>query len=141
VIGYGGKTGRASGNHLHFETRYADQSFDPERLFDIGGERLRHRDFALLKEYFDINSRATEGITEDSGDVGVDPDAASAPVLAAATATTSSSPSTPSTHRIRNGDNLWTLARRYGTTVARLCELNGITSGATLKIGRVLKLK
>ena len=36
VIGYGGSTGRSRGPHLHFELRYADQAFDPERLIEIG---------------------------------------------------------------------------------------------------------
>lgn len=42
-------------------------------------------------------------------------------------------------HRVRSGDTLSGIARRYGTTVTRLCQLNGIRSSTTLKIGRSLR--
>jgi murein DD-endopeptidase MepM/ murein hydrolase activator NlpD len=134
VIGYGGRTGRARGNHLHFETRYADQSFDAERLFDFRGDSLLYRDFALAKEYFSIHSRAFEGIEQD-------PDDPMPENMAEADGDKAAKPATPSTHKVRGGENLWTLARRYGTTVTRLCELNNIQRNATLKIGKVLKIK
>lgn len=42
-------------------------------------------------------------------------------------------------HRIRSGDTLSGIARRYGTTISHLCKLNGISSRTTLRIGRVLR--
>lgn len=40
---------------------------------------------------------------------------------------------------IRSGDTLSAIARRYGTSVRRLCKLNGIRSSTTLRIGRRLR--
>lgn len=40
---------------------------------------------------------------------------------------------------IRRGDTLSGIARRYGTSVSRLCKLNGIRSSTTLRIGRRLR--
>ncbi len=40
-IGLGGRTGRASGLHLHFEMRYRDHSYDPERYIDFVSGTLR----------------------------------------------------------------------------------------------------
>ncbi len=37
------------------------------------------------------------------------------------------------------GDSLWLIARRHGTTVGRLCRLNGLRRDAVLQIGQKLK--
>lgn len=42
-------------------------------------------------------------------------------------------------YTVRNGDSLWVLARRYGTTVDAIKSLNGLTSDA-LRIGQVLRI-
>lgn len=44
------------------------------------------------------------------------------------------------TYRVRPGDTLWSLARRFGTTPDRLAVLNGISTNATLRIGRPLRV-
>ena len=43
VIGLGGSTGRSTGPHLHFETRYKGYAFDPAWLIDFQTGTLRHR--------------------------------------------------------------------------------------------------
>lgn len=42
-------------------------------------------------------------------------------------------------HKIRRGDTLSGIARRYGTSVGHICRLNGIRSTTTLRIGRTLR--
>lgn len=44
-----------------------------------------------------------------------------------------------SRHKVRKGDSLWNIARRYGTTVNRIKRLNGMKTTA-LSIGQVLKI-
>lgn len=46
-----------------------------------------------------------------------------------------------STHTVRRGDSLWKIATRYGTTVNRLCRLNGISSRTTLYPGMNIRLR
>ena len=46
----------------------------------------------------------------------------------------------PGYHTVRRGDTLSGLAQRYGTSVARLCRLNGIRTGTVLHVGTKLKL-
>ena len=44
-------------------------------------------------------------------------------------------------YRIRSGDSLWRIGKRYGTSVDRLCRLNGISRNTTLRIGRRLRVR
>ncbi|WP_018467551.1 C40 family peptidase [Calidithermus timidus] len=48
-------------------------------------------------------------------------------------------PPSQATYIVQRGDTLYSIARRFGTTVATLMELNGLTSSA-LSPGQVLKL-
>jgi murein DD-endopeptidase MepM/ murein hydrolase activator NlpD len=42
-------------------------------------------------------------------------------------------------HRIKSGDTLGAIARKYGTTVTQLCRLNGIKPNKILRIGSALR--
>ena len=44
-------------------------------------------------------------------------------------------------HTIRSGDTLDRISKTYGTTIDRLCELNGITRRTILHIGRRLRVR
>lgn len=44
-------------------------------------------------------------------------------------------------YRVRSGDTLWVLARRFGMGVGDLAALNGIGAASTLRIGQTLKVK
>ncbi|MBI0400204.1 MAG: peptidoglycan DD-metalloendopeptidase family protein [Cytophagales bacterium] len=44
-------------------------------------------------------------------------------------------------HRIRSGDNLSVIARRYGVRVSQITRLNGISTRTILKIGRRLQIQ
>lgn len=44
-------------------------------------------------------------------------------------------------HTVRKGDTLSAIAKRYGTTVTKLCQLNKIKSTSKLKLGQKLRVK
>ena len=44
-------------------------------------------------------------------------------------------------HRVQRGDTLWTISRRYNTTVQRLCELNGFGKSQALRVGQELVVR
>ncbi len=44
-------------------------------------------------------------------------------------------------HRIRSGDTLSRISRRYRTSINAICRLNGISRSKVLKIGRTLRVK
>ncbi len=41
-------------------------------------------------------------------------------------------------HTVRNGDSLWTIAKRYGVTVSELRQWNGLGSNSRLRVGQKL---
>lgn len=61
-----------------------------------------------------------------------------APGAAATSAT--AAPSDAQYHTIKSGDTLDKISKIYGTTIDRLCELNGITRKTILHIGRRLRV-
>ena len=42
-------------------------------------------------------------------------------------------------HRVRQGDTLSGIAKRYGTTIKNLCKLNNITTSTVLKVGKSIR--
>ncbi len=154
VIGFCGNTGRSRGAHLHFEMRYCDQTFDPEYLIDFSTGDLRYQTFALDRSFFSIYSRASESLEEeddyDQTLLAVStPDAAltSESILEnieqaeQASIREERAKTDPLYHTIRKGEYLGKIARQYGTTVKKLCQLNNISENTMIREGRRLRVR
>lgn len=144
VIALGGSTGRSSGPHLHFETRYKGFAFDPMWLIDFKTGTLRHRLFTLRKRYFDGGSRYTQ--QEDDEEIiaeGDEKDRVEAEQKAKeeAIAREKAAQAAMQYYVIKSGDTLSKIASKYHTTVNTLCRLNGMTINTKLQIGKRIRVK
>ena len=123
LIGLGGRTGRATCNHLHFETRLFGEPFDPNKYIDYNTFTLQADKVFYKNKQFVTNL----------ADLRDKPAPENKLLLA-------SSGADASKHVIRKGDNLSSIARKYNTTVKKLCATNKITAQKTLKVGSVIRI-
>lgn len=131
VVGLGGRTGRATTDHLHFEIRFNHVAKNAEKYFDFKNCEVRNAMKDKLPTYT-LLVKANQPVAL----VAVPAEQQTAPTTASANETDLVDDCVV----IRKGDTLYSLSKRFNTTVKQLQELNRM-DGTNLKIGFKLKVK
>ena len=109
------RSGRSTGPHLHLEFRLFGNAFNPEKLIDFNSRNVYLSD---VENHYFMTKADTYSHRPQLEEM-----------------------KRAAYHRVRSGETLSHIAKRYGTSIRRLCALNGIKETSIIRIGQKIRYR